>query len=211
MANCNSANPSHLHRAIGLIRLIRPKQWIKNGFVLAPLIFTGKFLDPLAIKQTFLAGFLFSIASSATYIINDLHDVDRDRQHPRKSKTRPLASGLVSSQSAIALLVALYGALAMGWWLQPQVISVIVVYLALNLAYTFVLKHQPVIDIFTIAIGFVLRVYAGALALDVPSPHGCLSRPSAWRFIWLRLNADKNSVNLAPREERCSKIFRGFG
>ena len=175
MANYSSADHSFPEKTIGLIRLIRPKQWIKNGFVVAPLIFAGKFLDPMAIQQTLLATLLFSIAASATYIINDLHDIDRDRQHPKKSKTRPLASGLVSTQSTLILLFTLYGILACGWFLLPKVILVILAYLALNLAYTFILKHQPVIDIFTIAIGFVLRVYAGAMALDVPV--------SSWMFI----------------------------
>lgn len=175
MANYSPAHHSPLAPLLGLIRLIRPKQWVKNGFVVAPLIFAGKFLDPSAIQQTLLATVLFSIAASATYIINDLHDIDRDRQHPKKSKTRPLASGQVSKQSAILLLLTLYGVLVFGWFLQPKVILVILGYLVLNLAYTFVLKHEPVIDIFTIAIGFVLRVYAGAMALDVPV--------SSWMFI----------------------------
>ena len=111
---------------------------------------------------------LFCIASSATYIINDMHDIERDRRHPKKSKTRPLAAGIVSVHAALILLAVLYAVLALGGFVAPKVIMVIAAYLVLNLAYTFVLKHLPVIDIFTIAIGFVLRVYAGAMALDVP-------------------------------------------
>ena len=158
-----------------LIRLMRPKQWIKNGFVLAPLVFSGEFLRPDAIQSSFLAFSLFCLASSATYIVNDLNDIERDRKHPRKSKTRPLAAGTVSITSALILLGALYVTLIGSWFMAPKVVMVLAAYSALNLAYSLYLKHQPVIDIFTIAIGFVLRVYAGAVALAVPL--------SDWMFV----------------------------
>ena len=159
----------------GLIRLIRPKQWIKNGFVLAPLVFTGEFLQRQAIYQALLATLLFCLASSATYIVNDIRDIERDRRHPTKSLSRPLAAGVISVNSAWFLLVALYLLLIASWWLAPKVLLVIVAYLSLNVAYTYWLKHQPVLDIFSIAIGFVLRVLAGAVALDVPV--------SGWMFV----------------------------
>ncbi len=152
----------------GLLLLMRPKQWVKNSFVLAPLVFSGGFLDAVAIKQSLLAALLFCLASSATYIVNDIHDIEHDRCHPIKARARPLASGVVSIPMALALLAMLYGALVWGWFIAPPVVFVIATYLALNIAYTFVLKCVPVVDIFTIAIGFVLRVYAGAIALAVP-------------------------------------------
>lgn len=159
----------------GLIKLMRPKQWVKNGFVLAPLVFSGEFLRAESIFHVLMAVLLFCLASSATYIVNDMSDVERDRSHPLKSKTRPLAAGIVSLPAAIGLLLGLYAALVVGWFFAPSVVGVIVVYLLINFAYTFALKHQPVVDIFTIAIGFVLRVYAGAMALSVPV--------SSWMFI----------------------------
>lgn len=159
----------------GLIKLMRPKQWVKNGFVLAPLMFSGEFLDPVAIRYALWAMLLFCAASSATYVINDIHDIARDRRHPKKSQSRPLAAGIVSVSAALLLLAGLYVVLLGAWFVVPKVLGVIAVYLVLNLAYTFVLKHQPVVDIFTIAIGFVLRVYAGAVALSVPV--------SSWMFI----------------------------
>jgi len=152
----------------GLLRLMRAKQWVKNSFVLAPLLFTGGFLNLGAVSRVLLATLLFCLASSATYIINDIHDREHDRCHPMKSKTRPIATGIVTIPMAITLLVALYGILLWAWFVMPQVILVIALYMALNIAYTIALKHQPVVDIFTIAIGFVLRVYAGAVALEVP-------------------------------------------
>lgn len=166
---------SPLARMPGLIKLMRPKQWVKNGFVLAPLLFTGAFLGAGAVSRALLAALLFCVASSATYIINDIHDIEHDRRHPKKSKARPLAAGVVSVPTALILLTVLYAVLIWGWFVAPKVVMVIAAYLVLNLAYTFALKHQPVVDIFTIAIGFVLRVYAGAMALDVPV--------SSWMFI----------------------------
>jgi 4-hydroxybenzoate polyprenyltransferase len=166
---------STTQRFIGVINLMRPRQWVKNGFVLAPLLFSSQFLDPNVAKLSLLAFALFCIASSATYIVNDLHDIEHDRLHPKKSHKRPLAAGIVSVRAALAVLALLYGVLIGGWFVEPGVSAVILAYLLLNIAYTFVLKHQPVIDIFTIAIGFVLRVYAGAVAISVPL--------SDWMFI----------------------------
>ena len=159
----------------GLIKLVRPKQWVKNSFVFAPLIFAGEFLHPDSVYSTLLAAFLFCIAASAVYIVNDLKDIEKDRIHPEKCKKRPLASGQVSPQSAIILLILLYIVLISFWTVVPNVIYVIFIYLALNWAYTFKLKHEPVIEIFIVAFGFVLRVYAGAMALTVPVSH--------WMFI----------------------------
>lgn len=118
---------------------------------------------------------MFCLASSATYIINDIQDVERDRKHRTKSLTRPIASGAVSVRMAGLLLAALYAVLIAAAFWMPAVIAVIAAYALLNVAYTFYLKHQPVLDIFTIAIGFVLRVFAGTLALELPM--------SSWMFI----------------------------
>jgi decaprenyl-phosphate phosphoribosyltransferase len=158
-----------------LLALVRPKQWVKNVFVLAPMVFAGAFNQPESVLLSLLAALYFCIASSATYIINDLKDIEADKQHPTKSKTRPLASGAVKPRSAILLLIFLYCLLATALYAMPAILYAILTYIALNLLYTYILKHQPVLDIFVIAIGFVLRVYAGALALDVPL--------SSWMFI----------------------------
>lgn len=173
--HASAASRPALEQVRGLIKLMRPRQWLKNGFVLAPLVFSGAFLDGQAVSAAVLATVLFCLASSATYVVNDLHDIERDRRHPSKSLSRPLACGQVPRGAALTLLAVLYALLLGSWWLVPTVIQVIAAYLLLNLAYTFVLKHQPVVDIFTIAIGFVLRVYAGAMALAVPM--------SSWMFV----------------------------
>jgi len=154
---------------------MRPKQWIKNTFVIAPLIFSGTFTEWVSIQQALTAFVLFCLASSATYVLNDYQDIENDRKHPIKSKKRPLASGEVTKFQAKILMVLLYGSVVGAYWFHPQIIAVITAYLLLNVAYTFYLKHQPVLDIFTIAAGFVLRVYAGSVALVVPL--------SSWMFI----------------------------
>lgn len=173
--NSNTSTSGNKSVLLGLLKLMRPKQWAKNVFVFAPLMFTGLFFDVAAISQTLIAFALFSLAASATYIVNDLQDIEQDRKHPIKSKKRPLASGQVTPSQAKGLLIVLYAILLVGFVFQPIIMAVIVAYLLLNVAYSFYLKHQPVLDIFTIAIGFVLRVYAGAVALSVPL--------SSWMFV----------------------------
>ena len=154
--------------ALGLLQLMRPREWIKNAFVLAPVVFAREFTDPAAVANALIAFVLFCVAASAGYILNDIHDIERDRSHPSKRHSRPLAAGTVSMRPAIALLIACYCVLLVGFFWSSATMLAILGYVVLNVAYTYVLKHQPVLDIFSIAAGFVLRVYAGALALPVP-------------------------------------------
>lgn len=153
---------------------MRPKQWIKNCFVLAPLLFTGRYLDGPSAAKCLAAALFFSAASSFVYIVNDFHDREKDRFHPKK-KHRPLASGAVSTSQAFTAAGMLILVQGITLWFSPPVFAVIMGYIALNLVYTWYLKHMPVLDIFTIATFFVLRVVAGGLALEVPL--------SSWMFI----------------------------
>ncbi len=173
----NNIVPSHalLSKLTPLIRLMRPRQWVKNAFVLAPLLFSGLFLDGAEAIKALWATLLFCLTSSAVYIVNDMHDVERDRQHPLKSKSRPLAAGTVSPRDAMILLAFLGLIILLGSLMMPGVGAVLLGYSVMNLGYTFWMKHEPVLDIFTIASGFVLRVYAGAMALDAPV--------SGWMFV----------------------------
>lgn len=158
-----------------LIRLLRPRQWIKNTFVLAPLMFMGGVNDFQLTINALYATILFCVASSATYILNDYKDIESDRKHPLKSKTRPLAAGEIKPSYAIGVMLLLYSTILLSVFYTPEITSVIIGYLLLNIIYTLYLKKQPVLDIFTIAIGFVLRVYTGAVAIGVPL--------SSWMFI----------------------------
>lgn len=186
----------------GLIKLVRPKQWVKNGFVLGPLIFSGQFLNIDSISAVLFATFLFCLAASAVYIVNDLKDIEKDRAHPEKSKKRPLAAGIVSPKSAVILLSLIYLTLGAAWFVAPKVIYVIALYLLLNWAYTFKLKHEPVIEIFVVALGFVLRVFAGAVALDVPVSH--------WMFI-TTLSISLYLASIKRRQELINSGSQGRG
>lgn len=164
-----------IQSCIGLLTLLRPKQWIKNLFVFSPLVFSGNLTNLPAVIDATIATLFFCIASSAIYIINDYHDIEKDRLHPVKSKKRPLASGTVSKSAALTLFLVLTSFLFIAGYKLTAALPIIVLYFFINLLYTFHLKHQPVIDIFTIAAGFVLRVYAGARAIDI--------EVSTWMFV----------------------------
>lgn len=151
-----------------LVRLLRPRQWIKNAFVFAPVVFAGLILDAGALGQAFLAALLFCAAASAVYVLNDLADVEKDRRHRTKRYTRPIASGAVSVRRAQLVMGALSFVLLGSLVVWPVVGGVIALYLAINVAYSLKLKHIPVVDLFCIATGFVLRVWVGALAVQVP-------------------------------------------
>jgi 4-hydroxybenzoate polyprenyltransferase len=157
-----------------LIQLLRPTQWIKNSFVLAALLFSGRFLDADACMRAVEAVGVFCLASSAGYIVNDLCDLREDRLHPGKS-LRPLAAGVLAPSVAAALLALLMAAVVACCVLRPALALPIGAYLLLSVAYSMGLKRVPVVDIFCIAIGFSLRVQAGAAAIDVDVSH--------WMFI----------------------------
>lgn len=147
---------------------VRPRQWIKNAFVLAPLIFSGNVTDWRAVQHAFLAGALFCVGASLIYVLNDLHDLPADRLHPVKRRTRPFAAGRLTTVQGWALIGGLLAVLTLGSIAQPTVTLVILGYVLLNVAYTLRLKHVPVVCLFVLAAGFVLRVYAGAVAIGVP-------------------------------------------
>ena len=150
--------------------LIRPQQWIKNGFVLIPMFFGGRLLnadDAIASVVTFFA---FSCAASAIYCFNDIVDVDADRRHPVKCH-RPIASGAVSVPTAYALMAVLALLSALLLFLLPQrageTAGIVAFYFLLNMAYCIWLKRHAIIDVCTVAFGFVLRILAGGMACDV--------------------------------------------
>ncbi len=159
--------PAQLGQARGLWRLMRPRQWIKNLLVFAPLIFAGEFLSPGDWARVIYAFLAFCLLSSAVYIANDWRDREEDRQHPKK-RTRPLASGQVSLQAAGSLLAVL---LVVGFGLAflsgAWVLLVAVLFLLVNVLYTYVLKSQLFLDAFGISAGFMLRALAGAVAIGV--------------------------------------------
>lgn len=155
-----------------ILHLIRIKQWIKNAFVLAPLFFSLKFTNLGAVEQTLITFISFCFISSFVYINNDLADIEKDRLHPVK-KNRPLPSGKISASFARILSLFLFAAAFILTYFfdsenRYKVMIVFALYIILNIFYSFKLKHIAILDVFIIATGFILRVYAGAYAIGVP-------------------------------------------
>jgi decaprenyl-phosphate phosphoribosyltransferase len=148
------------------LRLLRIQQWVKNLFIFLPLFFSLRIVQIELLSQAFNAFIAFCLVSSAVYIFNDLRDIEADRLHPQKS-VRPLASGTVSwTIAAIVMVQLLTAGLVISWSLGPPMLSLILLYLILNLAYSLKLKHIPIVDIFIIATGFVIRIFVGGVVTD---------------------------------------------
>ncbi len=163
---------------------MRPRQWLKNGFIVVPLVFDGQ-LFPLT-GESFLrtvAGFiLLCLTSSTVYLVNDIVDIERDKLHPTK-RLRPLPAGELSVQvAAVASAVLPVVALLLGYLLEPAFALVLAAYLALHLAYSFWIKNIVILDVMAIAAGFVLRVVAGVALIDV-------QRFSPWMYVFTILLA----------------------
>ncbi|MFH1896302.1 MAG: decaprenyl-phosphate phosphoribosyltransferase [bacterium] len=151
-----------------LIRAVRPRQWIKNLSLFAAILFAGKLFDPYFFYRALAGVILFSMLSSAAYLVNDIVDAKKDRLHPYK-KQRPIASGKLSPATAVvcaAVLatLALYGA----WALSPYFLASLLLYMGLNLFYSFYFRNIIILDALMIAAGFILRVFAGSL-IDLTS------------------------------------------
>jgi decaprenyl-phosphate phosphoribosyltransferase len=152
-----------------LLRAMRPRQWVKNLFVLAPLVFSKSLLDREATLRTFVAFALYCAAASAIYLLNDVADAEADRAHPKK-RMRPIASGALSPTVALVASGVLgLSALAGGALVSLPLAATLAGYYALNFAYSAGLKRIPYVDVLCIAAGFELRVAAGAIAAAVPA------------------------------------------
>jgi decaprenyl-phosphate phosphoribosyltransferase len=154
--------------ARGLLRTMRPRQWVKNVLVLAAPFAAGELFGPEIGLELAIAFVAFSLAASGIYLVNDAKDVAGDRAHPTKCK-RPIAAGIVPPGLALGVAaVLLAGALALSVLASVELLIVVVVYVAVQLSYCFWLKHQPVLDICIVASGFLLRAIAGGAATGIP-------------------------------------------
>ncbi len=155
--------------------LLRPAHWIKNGFVLVGLLFGRAFFKPEFVAAAIFTFISFSLMASFVYIINDLTDIEADRQHPAK-RNRPLASGAVSPfQAKVLAVFLLSAALPVAWLAGEIVFAIVVAYGMMNLAYSFGLKNVVVLDVFIIAAGFMLRILAGTVGIGI--------EPSKWLIV----------------------------
>jgi 4-hydroxybenzoate polyprenyltransferase len=159
-----------------IVKTMRVKQWTKNAFVFAALVFDRQLTNPVAFSRTIAGFFLFCILSSTVYIINDIMDVEADRLHPKK-KFRPIASGKLPIPAAIVVAcIFLGGALLLAFLLSPSFFAVGFCYFVLNLAYSVRLKHMVLLDVVFLSLGFVLRVGAGVSLIHV-------ERFSPWLYV----------------------------
>ncbi|WP_127781684.1 decaprenyl-phosphate phosphoribosyltransferase [Rhodococcus sp. X156] len=148
----------------GLLKAVRPRQWVKNVLVLAAPVAAGKVGELSILGDAAIAFLAFCLAASGVYLVNDAMDVDADRAHPRK-RHRPIAAGVVPVRLAYVLaVVLLLASMALSLVASWELLVVIAVYVAVQLAYCFGLKHQPVLDICIVASGFLLRAIAGGVA-----------------------------------------------
>ena len=151
-----------------IFTIIRPKQYIKNIFILLPLFFAGQITNTELLVNALVAFVAFSLSASAVYILNDYKDIKEDRKHPKK-KYRPLASGLISKNIALSLMIIL---LIIGFTLMATIstkaLVILSIYVILNIAYSLKLKRIALLDVIIIAIGFVLRLFVGSFAYEIP-------------------------------------------
>jgi len=166
----------------GLLATMRPKQWTKNVFIFAAIVFDEKLFIPVLLVRVLLGFVLFCLLSSTVYLINDLADIEKDRQHPRK-RFRPLPSGRLSPRAArVAAVIIPLVSLPLSFALSLPFGIIAVIYLLLNVGYSFGLKNVVILDVLVVAAGYVLRVAAGAQVITV-------ERFSPWLYVCTTLGA----------------------
>jgi 4-hydroxybenzoate polyprenyltransferase len=164
-----------MNSAADLWRLLRPRHWVKNGFVFVGLLFAGAWSQPQIVRGVLLAAGAFCLVASGVYIFNDLFDREQDRNHVSK-KNRPLAAGRVSAGNAVILLIVLWIlSFALALLASRAVLAILLLYIVLNVAYTLRLKDVVLLDVFILAAGFMLRILAGTVGVGIP--------PSQWLLL----------------------------
>jgi 4-hydroxybenzoate polyprenyltransferase len=190
---------------------MRPKQWLKNVLIFTALVFDEKLLDPQALLTTLIGFMLFSFVSSSVYILNDITDVEADRQHPKK-RNRPIASGALSVSAArLAVAVLILVSFPLAYFLSNGFFLILLVYWLLNILYANWLKHVVIIDVFVLASFYVLRVVAGLTLIEV-------TRFSPWIYVVTTLLAlyiglGKRRAELSLLSEDATghrKVFDGY-
>lgn len=198
-------------------RAARPHQWTKNVLVLAPLLPAGQLFSWSAVSGAAIAFASFCIASSGIYLVNDVRDVEADRAHPVKRR-RPIASGQVSPRTAaIAAPLLLVAALVVAMAARPELVLVIALYEAIQLAYCLGLKHEPVLELASVASGFLLRALAGGVASDIrlsqwflmTAAFGSLFMAAGKRYAERRLG-EQHGAAVRPVVERYTASYLRF-
>ncbi len=160
-----------MQKIISLFKLVRPQHYLKNVFIFAPIFFALKINDLELLFKCFVASIAFSLIAGVVYIINDYKDIEEDKLHPKK-KFRPLASGKVTKPEAVLLGITIFIlGIILSYAVDPMVTLLCLGYFIMNLLYSLWLKRVAIVDIFIIAIGFVIRLYVGAVAAQVLLTH----------------------------------------
>ncbi|GAB3725314.1 decaprenyl-phosphate phosphoribosyltransferase [Flavobacterium koreense] len=191
------------------LKLIRVEQYIKNAFVFAPLFFDSQFLNLDNLINVILAFLCFCTISSSVYIFNDYFDINEDKNHPQK-RYRPLASGSISIQNGLVLmLILMISSITISYLISVELFLVIISYLALNFLYSKWLKHIAILDVNIIAVGFILRIVAGSVVSDVV--------PSIWIILityllalFLGISKRRTDVILAENGNDVRKNIEGY-
>jgi decaprenyl-phosphate phosphoribosyltransferase len=193
-----------------IFRLARPHQYTKNLFVFVPAFFAFQLTDSTVIAQTLLAFVAFSLLASGVYVFNDWMDRAEDARHPTKCK-RPIASGEINTLQAAVIFVVFVGlGLLAGWQISPELVSLLVGYFVMNLAYSVKLKHIAIIDIVVIALGFVIRLGVGAMAAGVALSHWIIVM-TFLLALFLALAKRRDDVLIfLETEQKMRKVIDGY-
>jgi decaprenyl-phosphate phosphoribosyltransferase len=209
--------PKKTSLPVGMLKACRPKQWPKNVLVFVAPAAAGVITEPYRLKLTVIGFVAFCMVSSATYLLNDILDVESDRQHPTKCN-RPIAAGVVPIPLGIAMALVLFvGGLGVAWLDNPQITLVVGLYAVLTTSYSLFLKTIPILDLVILSAGFILRLLGGAFAAEVDvsdwfliiSLFGSLFIASAKRFAEKKELGDR-AAELRPTLGAYSLEFLGF-
>lgn len=201
----------------GLVKAVRPRQWVKNGLVLAAPLANGSVTEGSVLVSAGIAFVVFCLAASGIYLVNDAMDVEADRAHPTK-RFRPIAAGVVPVKLAYGLSVVLFAAaIGLSFLANAQLAMVMVAYIVIQLAYCFGLKHQAVLDISIVSSGFLLRAVAGGVAADIPlsqwfllvAASGSLFMAAGKRYAELQL-AERTGAKIRKSLENYTTTYLRF-
>ncbi len=182
------------------LKLLRVKQWTKNGFIFAALIFSKSFINRGYTLKVFIGFLLFSLLASSIYILNDIRDRERDKLHPQK-KNRPIASGKISVNRGLEISIFLFIlSMSFSYFISTPFFEICLIYFTLNLLYTYYLKNVVILDIFCISAGFLLRVLAGAVIISVSISHWLIIC-TILLSLFLALSKRKIEITLISKNE----------
>jgi len=199
-----------LKKSKAIVHLLRPHQYVKNGFIWLPVFFAHKLNDFAAVQHTFYAFVIFCLAASSVYVLNDIIDRESDRNHPVK-RERPLAKGILSNAEAYSIffiLISISFTFSI-FFLSYHFAAIIACYIVINIFYSIYLKNIAIIDIFCIATGFVLRVFAGATSSNVPVSHWIIIMTFLLAVL-IALGKRRDDIMISDSSTEIRKSLKGY-